>query len=145
MRQKDRKQEQQQKIDLGFVEEFIRLNLSTEDGAKTARSIIQDKLPKFISNLQGTKFTQVRKHYNYLLTIYLQTKKSNNYFYTQGQLKLGMGKVFAVYDKNRGHINEAFKEFLIKLYTSIKTPQELEKGKVLFEALIGYTKGKLKD
>ncbi|ADU96838.1 CRISPR-associated protein, Csm2 family [Thermovibrio ammonificans HB-1] len=150
MSRENRRSPEKKEISVEFVKTFIKLDIKTKEGAQKARRIIQEELQSFAKALRESnrnmKFTQIRKHYNYLLTIYRETeRKGENYFYTQGQLKLGMGKVFAIYDEARKNITREFKEFLVKLFTNIETPEELGRGKVLFEALVGYCKGLFTD
>jgi CRISPR type III-A-associated protein Csm2 len=91
--------------------------------------------------------SQLRKHYNYFLDIYqdvVSIRRELKELNDNHKVKLAMGKVYANYDFAREKINYFFKRFVEDLIDRVENFESLENAKVLFEALVGYSKVFLK-
>jgi len=94
-------------------------------------------LPKFEKQITAT---QIRKHYNYFLDVYQDVEYSNRIFQETHAVKLAMERVYVNYDFAREKVNYFFKRFVEDLIDEVKDFETLESAKILFEALVGYSK-----
>jgi len=111
----------------------------------------KSELEKFVEELGSVSFTKVRRYYGQFLNIYdewrfrkLRGEISGDEIPEDILIKLFMIKSHVAYDEARERAIRPLRKFLNTLISKIITGKDLENARVLFEALVGFAKGKLR-
>lgn len=137
-----------------FVLQFMEGDFSGPEGIGRARNFLVEELPEVARSISMEalscskrgrptllSITKVRKYHGTFLNLYLQLLKGEREDRVFSELYLLKSRL--TYDSARGQINSLFFVFLNRIVEKIGDRSSFERGKILFEGLVGFLKGEL--
>ena len=110
------------------------------DDESSVRKTLIEGARDFSKNLNST-YHQLRKYYEEVLSVYRDVKKKNEFDDSQ-KIRIYLLSSKANYDVHRqsAKLDPAFRDFIDNWVENIKDKKDVEKFKIVFEAILGFAK-----
>jgi len=120
--------------------------VSPQKAEQDIKYVLTRGAQKFASDLRKSKYHQLRKYYNEIVSVLDDLKKKDTEYSSSSaedqRIKIYMLKARASYDCQRRLLDESLVSFIEKWVDYVKNSPDLERFKLVYEAILAYSKQK---